>query len=371
MKNKKIVVNNNRTRIPKGITPESIKAIVSKRNAPVVSSSYAEKNKEGKTVVKKFYKRATTSGIKSTPTIRPEIKNVISLENNIITKLDLPEDGSFNAGLVRMPNSDKYICVYRPNEYNFFGCFLNNDLTIDKKSYFKFSMSNCADPRLTWLPDNRLLMSYSSTSEVGFRFECIRGSIIMDLNKSDSFIDGQPFRISPESFKDRQKNWMPFVCNDKLYMTASVCPHIVYEVGVGKDKFDILNKYENSWYSPWMFKEFLRGNTNAVQLDDGNFLGTFHTATWHEGRCYYDNGCYLFQGKPPFKVLKCANRTYLRAEDAIEPHFRKKNLLKCTFPVGMVKEDNRLLISYGDNDSCVKIMETTVDSMLDLMLEVY
>jgi predicted GH43/DUF377 family glycosyl hydrolase len=120
-----------------------------------------------------------------------------------------------------------------------------------------------------------------------------------------------------------------------------------------------------------MYKEFLRGNTNIVQLNDGNFLGTFHTAVWFNQRCFYDNGAYLFEGKPPFKVLKCANRTYLKAEDATEPHFRKGDILVCNFPVGLVKQDDKLLISYGDNDSVVKIMETTVSKMLNLMLDVY
>lgn len=301
-------------------------------------------------------------------TERPQSPYFHSLMNKVVT-LNFPQDGSFNAGLVKFPGKEEYICVYRPSEHRFIASILNKNLSIKPNSYFKFDIGNCADPRLIWTADNRLLMIYSSTSEVGFHRECIRGMVIMDLNKSSEFLNNKPFLVSPPDLEGRQKNWMPFSYDGKIYLIASICPHIIYELD---DKtFKSKKLYETSWLNPWMFKEFLRGNTNAVQLEDGNYLGTFHTATWHEKTCYYDNGCYLFEGKPPFKVLKCSNRTYLKAEDAIHPHFRKGSIIRCPFPVGMVRNNNQILISYGDNDSIVKIMETTVQDMMNLMLDVY
>jgi predicted GH43/DUF377 family glycosyl hydrolase len=144
---------------------------------------------------------------------------------NKTTKLNFPEKGSFNAGLVKY--LDKYICVYRPDEYSFKACVLNKDLSIDKSSYFKFNVTNCSDPRLIWV-ENKLLMVYSSTEEVGIKKECIRGGIIMDLDKSNDFIDFKQFRISPEN-NERNKNWVPFIHNNKIYLIAHISPHIIYE----------------------------------------------------------------------------------------------------------------------------------------------
>lgn len=371
---KKIILNvNQRAKsLPKGITPEATKKIA-KRNGFIIKNEpvHILAKMEIKKKMPSLKRKNRTGGVITSIAPRPLNKFLTSSLADKVTRIELPQKGSFNPGFTKMPDSDDYIMVYRPSEYSFIGCILDKNLKVKKKSYFPFSMTNCADPRLTWLPDKRLLMSYSSTSEVGLKYECIRGSIIMDLNEGTEFIDGKPFRISSSEITTRQKNWMPFINEDKLYMIASVCPHIIYEVKIGDNTASSTQKFENKWYNPWMFNEFLRGNTNVVQLDDGTYLGTFHTASWHGSTCYYDNGCYLFEGKAPFKVLKCSNRTYLSAEDAVEPHVRKKNLIKCTFPVGMVKEDNRLLISYGDNDSVVKIMETTVEDMLGLMLEVY
>lgn len=298
---------------------------------------------------------------------RPDAKYLTSLAGNIKTII-LPEKGSFNAGLAKLPNSNNYVCVYRPDEYSFIGCILNEKLNVISK-YKKFDIKNCADPRIIWTSDKKLLMIYSSVTDYAPIYECIRGSIIMDLNQSDDFIDHPSFRVSPESIKTRQKNWMPFIWEDRIFLIASVCPHIIYELDLSN--FTCEQKYETDWVNPWMYKDFLRGNTNAVQLTDGNFLGTFHTASWHGPCCYYDNGAYLFEGKPPFKVLKCANRTYLKAEDAVQKHFRNAGRILCTFPVGMVRNDNDILISYGDNDSVVKVMKTSVDEMKNLMLDVY
>lgn len=282
------------------------------------------------------------------------------------TKLDLPA-GCFNAGLVAVPDSDRYICAYRPDEHAFVACTLRPDFAIEKGSQTPLGISNCADPRLIWLPDGRLLLVYSSTEETGRHQECIRGMIIMQSAASP--VSPQPaFRISPPSER-REKNWVPFLHDDRLYLIASTKPHVVYEVKTLGEPAE--KAYETDFVSPWFSGEFKRGNTPPIRLDDGNFLGTFHTVQKHEKLHLYDNGCYVFEGKPPFRVLRCGHRTILAAEHADEKHFRKAGLIQVCFPVGMVRDGRRLIVSYGDNDSAVKIMETTVDEMLRTTMPVY
>jgi predicted GH43/DUF377 family glycosyl hydrolase len=376
---KRIVVNKTRFRgVPKGITPEAFESILDRNkltaleknkikaeHSPVVS--ILNKNKRKKMARRK--KNKEVPGKRTTFAKRPPNEYLTSLANKV-TRMPFPEKGNFNAGLVAMPGGG-YVCVYRPHEHAFVACFLKSDLSVVPDSYFPFSITNCADPRLIWTSQKKLLMVYSSTEEVGIRNECIRGAFIMDLNESRSFIDPIPFRVSPFDLKQRQKNWMPFLYEGEVHLISSVCPHAVWHLKLDA-KLPVCEKlYETKWDHPWMFDEFLRGNTNIVKLDDGNYLGTFHTASWYDRRCFYDNGAYVFEGKPPFRVLRCANRSYLKAEDAIEPHFRKHDLIVCTFPCGMVREGNKLLISYGDNDSVTKIMETTTEDMLALTLPVY
>jgi predicted GH43/DUF377 family glycosyl hydrolase len=298
---------------------------------------------------------------------RPSSQYLAKIKSKTL-KLNLPQSGSFNGSILNI--GEKFLCVYRPNESEIIACFLNYDYSIIPKLYYKFNLLLVSDPRIIITPDNKVLMSYSKYYTNNDSNEYIDGNIIMDLNESKNKIfQGETIRISPEHLKDRQKNWMPFVHEDKLYFIANVCPHQIYEVDwTGQKKSNLI--YETFWENPWFVKENLRGNTNAVMLPDGNYLGTFHTVTRKNILHYYDNGFYIFEGKPPFTVTHISKQTYLRAEDAIEPYFRKAGIILCTFPVGMVLEKDKIIISYGDNDSCVKILELSLNDVMDIMVNV-
>jgi predicted GH43/DUF377 family glycosyl hydrolase len=297
---------------------------------------------------------------------RPTTHNLTTVNNKTI-KLNLPEKGSFNGGIIDL--GDKYLLVYRPDEIQLTACFMDYEYNIIPDSYNRFSLLFVADPRLILTPDNKVLMSYSKYSPHNMN-EHIDGNIIMDLNNStDKIFLGESIRISPPHLTGRQKNWMPFTHDEKLYFIATVCPHHVYEVD-WHGKKESTPMWNTVWKNNWYLKESLRGNTNAIRLDDGNYLCTFHTAQRIDKCHFYDNGAYIFEGKPPFKPIFAGSRTYLRAESAKESHYRKEGLIICTFPIGMTKKDSKIIISYGDNDSCVKIMETNLEEIQKTMVEV-
>ncbi len=291
---------------------------------------------------------------------RPEPRFLTSLLNKV-TRMPFPEKGSFNAALARA--EDGFLCVYRPDEYIFKAALLSHDLQV--RQYRTMRLVNCSDPRLAWVDDD-LLMFFSVYIKHDPRPEAIFGVKMTP----ETLAAPEPFRVSPPSGM-RQKNWLPFDYAGRLHLVESICPHIVHE-------FDLQTKaivatHRSDWINPWFNKQPLRGNTNIVPLPDGTFLGTFHTAqaAGPKHTLYYDNGCYIFEGKPPFKVLRCSNRCYLKAEDACEPHFRKKDIIRVCFPCGMVRIGQDLWISYGDNDSCVKIMQTTLSELVSTTVEVY
>jgi len=299
---------------------------------------------------------------------RPATEFLTNVINNTV-RLDLPH-GCFNAGMVAAKDGDGFIMVFRPNEFAFSICRLDRNYKIITPPC-DLGITNCADPRLIWLADGRLMMIYSSYNDDPLDpVECMRGAILLDPDVHPTLFLApvRAFRISPPS-PERQKNWMPFLFEEKLHLISSVRPHTIWtwdKPGKVADK-----AYETDYISPWFCPEFFRGNTNAVQLADGNYLGTFHTVMREREMHFYDNGCYVFEGKPPFKVLRCSRRCYLPAEGACEPHYRKQYRITVCFPVGMVRDGEKLLISYGDNDSSVKIGETTVEQMLSTTMPVY
>ena len=53
-----------------------------------------------------------------------------------IIRIDFPQAGSFNAGILDLGN--KILCVYRSNEYEFIACFLNYEYKVIDDFYYKF-----------------------------------------------------------------------------------------------------------------------------------------------------------------------------------------------------------------------------------------
>ena len=100
----------------------------------------------------------------------------------------------------------------------------------------------------------------------------------------------------------------------------------------------------------------MRGNTNGISIGD-RVLSVFHSVEWFKQKIYYDNGIYLFENKPPFKVIGHSNLPFLRGEDAIEPYARSRHL-KCIFPISLIQKGDEIMVSYGDNDSGGYILKT-------------
>lgn len=311
----------------------------------------------------RFSKTSINNGENSN-NIRPESKFLSKL-NGRFKSLLLPEEGSFNAGIARL-NEQKIVCIYRYDEYGFMACNLDNNYNIIPDSFFKLNITGCADPKLIWR-NNELLVIYSSINGIDYEKEYMCGCVLIDRNISNNFIHGHQFRISPEELSGRQKNWMPFEFDGKIYLIASVFPHVIYEL---VDNYNCVKSFETSWNHCWFSDKQMRGNTNAVKLNDGNYLSTFHTVISCNNKQHYDNGFYVFEGKPPFKVIKCANRTYLPAEAACQKYYRNHNHILCIFPVGMILENGKIIISYGDNDSVVKIVEFKLEDVLNTMVKV-
>lgn len=294
-------------------------------------------------------------------TERPDKKFLTKIAGTT-TRLKL-ERGAFNGSIIQVENN--FLLVYRPHEFTFKACFLNDNLQVVNAKHYPINLNIVADPRLVKLPDNRILLSYASFESNDY----IASNVIMDLNDGHEIILEDKVRVSPESLPSRQKNWMPFVHDNKLFFIASVNPHVIYEFDYDSKKPAKL-AYQTEWKIPWAIRRTLRGNTNALKLPDGNYLTIFHTAMIKSGLTYYDNGAYIFEGEPPFRVLKCSKKTILPAEAAVEPHVRKANEIRCIFPMSLVALNERILITYGDNDSAVKVLDTTLSDILETMVSV-
>jgi predicted GH43/DUF377 family glycosyl hydrolase len=337
---------------------------------PNIAGRQVIRNSDGSAIIVQRNKRQVVELARIPPSIkkmndfRPNSLFLTKLVGNN-KKLDLPI-GSFNGSILRLP--DKYLLVYRPNEYVFDAAFLDLDLNVIPNTTKRLNLNgDVADPRLIITPSNKVMVSYSRFNLV-LNHEIICGSYIMDLNIGEDIIESDHFRISPVELFDRQKNWMPFVHDGKIFFISDVCPHRIYEYDEENKISNLI--YETSYKNSWFNTHQLRGNTNCLRVSDDYYLTIFHTAQKIEICSFYDNGAYLFEAKPPFKPVMFSNRSIMPAEFAMEKHFRKMGEIECVFPISLHQEGNQILISYGDNDSAVRVFTTNLDEIASFMIRI-
>jgi predicted GH43/DUF377 family glycosyl hydrolase len=305
-------------------------------------------------------------------------------------RVSLPLNHSFNGSVVEDKTSDGYILSFRISQYgdvyNIMDiktvltkeigiCRLDSNFKFIPKSYFKIKYDNIIDPRLSWVNNKLLLVCTNDSTDKG-----IFGTFIMDLNISKSFIESDMFRITPEDYPSLQKNWTNFVHNNELYFIKNITPHTIYKFDLKEKK--LINFNEMTWNNKWFYNLEFRGNTNPVRLPDNNFLNTFHTTfrTTIDGINYrfYDNGFYIFEGKPPFKPIKMMTQTFLPAESCDLTFNWKENPFTnkfndkffCVFPAGMVLNGDDVIISYGNSDKFIDIGTYSLNEIMKLMVDI-
>lgn len=273
-------------------------------------------------------------------------------------KLDLPV-GSFNGCVIEnIHEENEFICAFRADLESISLCKLDDKLNVLPLTIFNLDLRHATDPRLIWTPKNELLMIYSHYAN-NMEEEHIVGTIVM--NDKNNFVKSEIVRISPHSLKNRQKNWVPFEYGKEIYFVAEVNPHRIYKLNTNKlDCAEIA--YSFDWRSTWFNKEHMRGSSPPILLDEGTFLGTFHTAEKKNNINFYDNGFYTFRATPPFDVLACSSTPFLSAESAQERRLRNSNIV-CPFVIGMVKNNDSVHISYGDNDSATKVLTVSISDL--------
>lgn len=280
-------------------------------------------------------------------------------QTNVKT-LALPEVGAYNGALLLHPHRPSYICVYRARERTFAACELDLELSLRPRTHVTLELPPCVDPRPIRHRDRTWLLfsvpSPDATEEAIW---------VAEMHTGDGgFGCGPAFPLEVPR-PGRQKSWMPFSVDDSLFLISDVHPHTVWRVdGLAERDPSPVMVAEEPWPKPPVWLGQLRGNASPLRLDPGRFLGTFHVCVDRDGVWHYENGCYVFEATPPFRVRACATAPYLGAADACAPMLRRQGEVRVTFPLAVVPAGEDLLISYGDNDSAVKVVRTTLDALL-------
>jgi len=196
----------------------------------------------------------------------------------------------------------------------------------------------------------------------------------LDPDRSDPIFDHHIVSYDPDG-NDRQKNWMPFTFDDRFFLVHTISPHLVVELDL--NTYKIINSYhtENTEIREH-WKNDPHGGTPPLYLPEMDCFVTFFQAhsyqtksltAWADKWPQYKVGAYLFESKPPFKVIAYTpeHLTYpgLYAPDP-------ENGFKVVFPRGLVRQDEDLVISIGIDEYRGELVKVNKQALIDSMIYV-
>lgn len=154
-----------------------------------------------------------------------------------------------------------------------------------------------------------------------------------------------------------QKNWMPFVWNDDIYLEYLVNPRRILKYDVVSGMLSDPGWPGQEWF-PWS----IHGGAPPLQISDDVYLGLGNTQQrfWYQER-YYSAVLYLFEAKPPFHVMK--------ATPPLRFNSRRHRVQYVTGMV-MLSDADELIVSFGINDYDNHVIPMNLRRLIALMKDV-
>lgn len=164
-----------------------------------------------------------------------------------------------------------------------------------------------------------------------------------------------------------EKNWLPFLYEDQLFMVYHETPHTVFhEI----DEYET-TEYITSGVQDWKYGT-PSGGTPPQPFDDKTSLVFFHSYLMNGSIRIYHIGAYLMENSPPFRVVRNsktplaigdpqhtadktfkAQTTYLLGSSTPSSRKQRHGTL---FPCGAVKRGDYWLVGTGINNVAAGIL---------------
>lgn len=282
----------------------------------------------------------------------------------------------FNGGLIKN-SKQEWILFFREHlgDYkNRIGFSIFDSTFCSQDGIYYVNMdSSIEDPRVVKSSSGRIVLVANGT-----RPREKRRQIVL-LNGLENSVGVPVFseEIWIRSAKD-EKNWAPFFVGDDLLFSygfehshsvikeKDICRH-------GHCKFEGIFSFKAAGIK-WSWGK-IRGGTPAQQIwreqDLFGYLSFFHSVFKKDGLVYYFMGAVVFEPKAPFRIIKISKEPII-----------SRNMFKCgredtllrnnwivSYPTGLVVDKKEAIISFGVNDSCIKVASFDLESLIDSMGE--
>lgn len=304
--------------------------------------------------------------------------------------IDVKSLDAFNGALI--PFDGGYLVFYRPARLR---CHLSECAFLDRNMVFQHTVKMPADMEIEDVRvaehDGSLWVSGTYVAEYRtkgvlyiklYRCHVRNGNLVIDWKAEFKKVEAWPdYKLKYE------KNWQPLVHDGKLYYVYSLNPHIILDLDLDARTVRRLHSTcftESLW--PVRGRSHLPGigdsikedghnwgishlSTPPVLLSDGNYLSLFRSTVYRAQNP--DNGswtgAYIFNGKPPFQVLKIADTPLLTPEDSDGYDSGISGYLRQVYAQSLLVDEARdsVMISGGDSGREVSVFELRLSEVLE------
>lgn len=229
--------------------------------------------------------------------------------------------------------------------------------------------------------DARLIVIQDSLFVVYNNRQKLRG--IPRMHVAEVFFDGNKFFTTSSdrllSFENQnkrrtEKNWTPFVYQNKLLLAYSTHPHKIFQL-LGNSTCETIASTQGN--IQWEWGE-LRGGTPAQLINNDYYLAFFHStcpmSTTHSKGItmrHYFIGAYTFLKDPPFSMRMISREPIIGRDFYSGPPYHINGPMQVVFPGGFVMDDKFIWIVYGRQDCELWIMRIDKKGLLNSLVPVF
>jgi predicted GH43/DUF377 family glycosyl hydrolase len=177
----------------------------------------------------------------------------------------------------------------------------------------------------------------------------------LDLDSCDviysHYLQVPPKHIISEDSDGREKNWIPIVSDNKLYLLYSDSPRTFIHCIDEGDKLSV-EKYDKLNFSVLWNYGNIRGGCPPIEYDDNTLIWFFHSSmSVFKNRAYFI-GAYLTTKNYPFEIKNISKfPVFFGTPSPIS--IGNSYQTNVVFPCGAIAEEDGFTISMGVNDYCI------------------
>lgn len=311
-----------------------------------------------------------------------------------ITEITLPNKiPIFNGGILQDPeNSDNFLLTYRITHNDFTQqrvseaglAYLDNKWQIIKTHKLdltsEYNQRQATDDQIIEPEDARIIQIKQDLYLIYHVQQHDKRVMMMaklQKKNGDYKVSTITPLVYPPGINIHQKNWSPFVHSDQLYFIYTTNPGVIlhYDLQTNKLTEVVTKPFSKQLEKLWPYGK-IWGGTPAIYIPEYDaYLTIFHSFVQHRfgepawvnrieplWRIYYA-GAYLFESKPPFKILAITKKPL--AFDGL--YRNKKAYSHIIFPCGLTVSEDAYVVSSGVDDNKLmlfKIQKNDLDTKL-------